>query len=66
TGTMVLFVVHLLPVPEKVAAALAALNPHVGSLVFIIFRVITQSDPFCLNPPPALRLGLYLNHNSVE
>ncbi|MCY9811926.1 hypothetical protein, partial [Aeromonas caviae] len=34
TGTMVLFVVHLLPVPEKVAAALAALNPHVGSLRF--------------------------------
>ncbi len=31
---MVLFVVHLLPVPEKVAAALAALNPHVGSLRF--------------------------------
>ena len=34
--------------------------------VFIIFSVITQSEPFCLNPPPALRLGLYLNHNSVE
>ncbi|MFQ2902901.1 hypothetical protein ACK30V_05300, partial [Aeromonas caviae] len=28
--------------------------------------VISQSEPFCLNPPPALRLGLYLNHNSVE
>ncbi|WP_323956775.1 hypothetical protein, partial [Aeromonas caviae] len=31
-----LFVVHvrLLPVPEKVVPALAALNPHVGSLRF--------------------------------
>ncbi len=65
---MVMFVVHvhLLPVPEKLRLPWSHGTHMLALSVFIIFSVITQSEPFCLNPPPALRLGLYLNHNSVE